>query len=291
MKKSKLILGLVLASALSTAITGCKKDDKKATAETVVSAEDNSTAESEFTSMFDVGDDFASTDSKRGANTILPNGAIVNFSDSDYNDGDGVECTIDFGPVKTSIPKGILCQDGRYRSGVLHISATKRYFLDGAVVSIWATDNDGYYAGNDGVNLTRVSGSITLTRLTQMSLKIDVDNAKATNDKGTVTWESSRTITKTVEAPGGIIGDQFTIEGNASGVNRNGEKFTVTIDVPLLKKVEAGCARTFVVGKITLTNLSSGKDIKIDYDPFNNMACDLTAKATINNKEYFYTVR
>jgi hypothetical protein len=98
--------------------------------------------------------------------------------------------------------------------------------------------------------------------------------------------QSSRTITKTLDPDAGILGDEFTITGNASGINRNGENFTVTIDVPLLKKVAMGCARTFVVGKITLKNDSSGKTIMIDYDPFNNQACDLTAKATINNKEY-----
>jgi hypothetical protein len=141
------------------------------------------------------------------------------------------------------------------------------------------------------VNLTKLSGSIKVTRLAESSLKVDVNNAKATNDKGSVAWQSTRTITKTVDAGAGIIGDQFEITGQASGINRNGENFTVTIDVPLLKKVEMGCARTFVKGKITLTNVSTGKNIKIDYDPFSNMACDLTAKATINGKEFFYTVR
>jgi hypothetical protein len=74
-------------------------------------------------------------------------------------------------------------------------------------------------------------------------------------------------------------------------VNRKGESFTVKVDVPLVKKVELGCARTFVKGKITLTNTSSGKTILIDYDPYNDQKCDLIAKATINGKEYFYTVR
>lgn len=283
---------MILASTLVLIFSGCAKERKNDTVETITSAEDNSTIESEFTSMFDVADDFSSNDSRtRASNTILPSGAVVTFQDSTYNDGDGVECTIDFGPLKTSVPKGILCQDGRYRSGKIHISSTKRYSVDGAVVTISANDNDSFFAGHDGVNLTRLTGTITLTRLTQTSLKIDVTNAKAFNNNGSVSWQSSRTITKTVDAGPGIIGDQFEVTGQASGTNRNGESFTVTIDVPLLKKVEMGCARTFVVGKITLTNVSTGKTLKIDYDPFNNKACDLTAKATINNKEFFYTVR
>jgi hypothetical protein len=292
MKKPRLILGLLLSSALGIAFTGCKKNEKQETAETIISAEDNSTVESEFTSLFDVADDFSSNDHRtRAGNTILPSGAIVIFQDSSYTDGDGVECSIDFGPLKSSSPKGTLCQDGRYRAGVIHITSTKRYFLDSAVVTISAGDNDNFYAGNDGVNLTKVSGTIMLSRLSQSSLKIDVTNAKATNDNGTVTWQSSRTITKTIDNGPGILDDQFTITGSGSGVNRNGESFTVTIDVPLQKIVQMGCARTFIVGKITLTNVTSGKKILIDYDPFSNQACDLVAKATINNKEYFFTVR
>jgi len=293
MKKSKLIPGFMLLAAIGVSFTACRKDkETTATAETIVSAEDNSTVESEFTSLFDVADDFSSNDSRtRGGNTILPSGAVVTFQDSSYTDGDGVECSIDFGPLKSSSPKGLLCQDGRFRAGVVHIASTKRYFLDSAVITITTSDADNYYAGNDGVNLTKLTGSIQLTRLTQESMRIDVTNAKAVNDKGTVAWQSSRTIKKTIDAGAGIIGDQFEITGQASGVNRNGESFTVTIDLPLLKKVELGCARTFIVGKITLTNVSTGKTIKIDYDPFNNQACDLTAKATINNKEFFYTVR
>jgi hypothetical protein len=163
--------------------------------------------------------------------------------------------------------------------------------MDSAEVTITAHDSDKYFGGSDGVNMTQLSGTIKLVRLSETALKIDVINAKAVNDKGSVAWQSTRTITKLVDNGPGILGDQFQITGSASGINRNNENFTVTIDVPLLKKVELGCARTFVKGKITLTNVSSGKTIMIDYDPFNNQACDLTAKATINNKEYFYTVR
>ncbi len=291
MKQNNFILSLTCILCVSVFITGCRKD-KNSTAETIVSAEDNSTAESEFTSLFDVADDFSSNDRRvRAGSTILPSGAVVTFQDSSYTDGDGVECSIDFGPLKTSSPKGILCLDGRYRAGVIHITSNKRYFLDSAVVIISASEGDKFYAGNDGVSLTQISGSMQISRLTSSSVRIDVTNAKAVNDKGSVAWQSTRTIDKLIDAGPGILGDHFQITGEASGVNRNGESFTVKIDVPLLKKVEIGCARTFVKGKITLSNVSSGKTISIDYDPYNNEICDLVAKATINGKEYFYFVR
>lgn len=291
MKKLNLSITLTFMAIAMVSVTGCRKDSKDTT-ETIVSAEDNSTAENEFTSLFDVADDFSSNDTRtRGGSSILPSGAVVTFQDSLFTDGDGVECTIDFGAIKNTIPRGTICQDGRFRAGKIHLSLTKRYFLDSAQVTITANDSDNFYGGSDGVNMTKLTGSIVLTRLTVNTIKIDVTNAKAVNDKGTVTWMSTRTITKLVDNGPGILGDQFQVTGSASGTNRNNENFTVTIDEPLIKKVEMGCARTFVKGKITLTNLSSGKTLKIDYDPYNNQACDLTAKVTINNKEYFFSVR
>lgn len=291
MKSVFLTYSIALMAGISVLTVSCRKDTQD-TLETIESAEDNSTAENEFTSLFDVADDFSSNDSRtRTGNTILPSGAVVNFSDSTFSDGDGVECTIDFGPLKSSTPKGILCNDGRYRAGVVHLSISKRYLQDSSVVEISAGDADNFYAGSDGVNLTKLTGTLKVTRTSASSLRIEVINARAINDKGTVSWQSVRNITKTLDNGAGILGDQFEVTGQASGVNRNGEDFTVTIDVPLVKKVEMGCARTFVKGKITLTNASSGKTIKIDYDPFNDGRCDLTAKATINNKEYYYSVR
>ncbi len=291
MKKLNLSVAFMFLAVASVSLTSCRKD-KNETAETIVSAEDNATAENEFTSLFDVADDFSSNDARtRAGNTILPSGAVVTFQDSSFMDGDGVECTIDFGPLKTSVPKGTLCQDGRFRAGKIHLSITKRYFMDSAQVTITADENDNFFGGSDGVNMTKLTGSIVLTRMSETSIKIDVSNARAINDKGTVSWQSTRTITKLLDNGPGILGDQFQVTGSASGINRNNENFTVNIDEPLLKKVEMGCARTFVKGKITLTNTSSGKTLKIDYDPFNNQACDLSAKVTINNKEYFFTVR
>lgn len=269
----------------------CRKDTKE-TLETITSAEDNSTAENEFTSLFDVADDVASNDTRtRAGNTILPSGAVVTFTDSSYLDGDGVDFIIDFGPVKAVAPRGLLCNDGRYRAGKIRFTSTNRYGVVGAVFTAETTPSDGYYGGSDGSNMTQLIGVLTITRATVNSLNIKVTNASAINSNGTVYWQSDRTITKTVDNGPGLIGDEFDIIGTASGINRKGENFTLVIDQALHKKIEAGCARTFISGKITLTNTSSGKTIKVDYDPNNDQKCDLLAKATINNKEYLFYVR
>jgi len=55
---------LILSAALMLSIllfTGCKKN-KQELLDTIVSAEDNSTIENEFISLFDLGDDFSTND-------------------------------------------------------------------------------------------------------------------------------------------------------------------------------------------------------------------------------------
>jgi hypothetical protein len=89
----------------------------------------------------------------------------------------------------------------------------------------------------------------------------------------------------------GILGDEYSITGNDSGVNRKGESFEVNITEPLYKKIQMGCARTFTQGVLDIINVSNQEKIKLDYDPYNNNACDLIAKATIRSKEFIFTVR
>jgi hypothetical protein len=290
MKNSKLMLGLAVFAVIFIMFS-CSKD-KLEVLETITSAEDNSTVESEFSAAFDLGDDVSSTDGrlKKGGTAILPNGAVFTITDSLFTDGDGKEFNINFGPLGTTAPLGKLCGDGRYRAGKIHFTLSAPYLNVGSVLTINIAESDNYFGG-DGTQMTQISGKKVITRTAINKLTVQVIDGKAINDKGTVTWNADRVITKTLDSGPGLIGDIFEITGNASGINRHGDPFTVTIDLPLKKKVESGCAQTFVKGKLTLKNTATNKEILIDYDPYNNEACDRVAKATINGKERIYTVR
>ena len=286
----KLILITVLAILPALFMISCKKE--KLTLDTIISAEDNSTAESEFSSAFDLGDDVATNEGrlKKAGSTILPSGAILTLTDSLFTDGDGKEFSIDFGPLGSKMPFGLLCGDGKYRAGKVHFSLSATYLNVGSILTITIDESDNYYGGN-GAEMTKISGIKVITRTQSNQYTVSVTNGKAVNDKGTVTWASNRTVTRTYDAGPGLMGDIFEVSGSASGTNRNGEDFTVTIDLPLKKKIQIGCSNTFIKGKLTLKNIDNNKEIKIDYDPYINEACDKTAKATINGKDHFYNVR
>jgi hypothetical protein len=286
MKISKMLC--VVAVLSSAFLFSCRKEKL----ETITSAEDNSTAESEFTAAFDLGDDVASGDSrfKKSSSTILPSGAVLTVTDSLFTDGDPKEFFIDFGAKGSTAPFGLLCGDGRYRAGKIHFTLTGPYLTVGSVLTINIDDADQYFSGN-GAEMTQITGKKVITRTQTNQFTVDVTNGKAINDKGTITWQANRTITKITDAGPGLVGDVFEIIGTASGTNRNGEAFTVDITVPLKKKIQIGCANTFVKGKLTLKNTDTSKEINVDYDPFNDEACDKTAQATINGKKFTYTVR
>ncbi|MFM9944421.1 MAG: hypothetical protein ACKVQB_04240 [Bacteroidia bacterium] len=289
MNLKKLMLGVAVFATMF--MTSCRKDRLEAL-ETITSAEDNSTAESEFTAAFDVGDDVAANDGrlKKAGTSILPSGAVLTITDSSFTDGDGKEFNVDFGSLGTTAPFGKLCGDGRYRAGKINFTLSAPYLSMGSILTITISENDKFFGGN-GAEMTQISGTKVITRTMANQFTVAVSNGKATNDKGTVTWAANRTITRITDAGPGLLGDVFEITGSASGTNRKGEAFTVTIALPLKKKVEIGCAQTFVKGKLTLKNTDSGKEIMVDYDPFGNEACDRTAKATINGKDHIYTVR
>jgi hypothetical protein len=284
--KNVFLLALILLMLHS-----CRKD-ARITKDSIVSAEDNSTLETEFSSMYTVVEDFVSNDRRiRTGNFLLPSGAIVTFKDSSFTDGNGIECTIDFGHLKTSDPKGVFCNDGRYRAGKLHLKTNKRFFQDSFVCEMWTDVNDGFHAGNDGFNLSEISGKTTLVKINNNTFTFKVENASIVNENGLCKWQSDRVITKKLDNGPGVLGDEFEITGEASGTNRKGEAFKVTIDKPLYRKILMGCARTFVDGKVTITNTVTNRKIEIDYNPYNDGACDLIAKATIRRKEFIFTVR
>lgn len=286
MKKSYIFLGAaaMLLLAGGALFQGCTaaKDAK----ENIQAAEDFSSSENALASAFDVSDDVASTDnrSKKGGSTILPSGAVLNWIDTSFTDGDPVEFNIDFGSLGATPSYGTLCGDGKYRAGVVHITLTKRYTEVGAKLTVKAEDADNYYVG-DGTNMFKLTGTLDVERTAQESVTLTTTSCTIKDLLSqTRTFSGTKTITRTAgSSTPGIWGDEYTITGNGSGTTKNGDSYTWNITTPLLKKLQTGCAKTFTVGVIEIKNTSANQSLKLDFDPFQNGACDKTARAIIGN--------
>jgi hypothetical protein len=112
------------------------------------------------------------------------------------------------------------------------------------------------------------------------------------SDGKTATNKGTRNVTKiSGQSTAGVWGDEYEVTGSGSGVNREGDAYTWRVTTPLLKRLQLGCARTFVKGVISVKNEDAGRSLDVDFDPYNNAACDRTAKAITGNRSIIFTVR
>lgn len=280
---------LILIAGSLTWFTAC--DKIRETKQTISSAEDFANSESEFTAAFDVSDDLNSTDFKlRSSHAgILPSGAIFTWLDSSFTDGNGVAYELDFGPLGTTAPYGRECNDGKFRAGKFRFTLDKRYSQIGATGKLIIADSGNYYSG-DGVVMTKLSGLLSITRTATNKVTVEVSNGKAERNSKTWLFYGTRFIENTNPGGPGIIGDEFTVNGSGGGTNKDGVNYTWLVKEDLIKKIEKGCANTFIKGVLEITN-DNGGYISVDFDPKKDGACDRLARATINGKTFDFMVK
>lgn len=283
--------------ALGLIFTSCrKKEEVKETVESVQAAEDNGMIESEFDNAKDASDAEAGATSGVKRTTgirrvimVLPqDSAKTSVVVSDSGSYKKIEINYGNDPVA--------CNDGKYRKGsIIYRVDTAFYKTTNAKASMTLVN---YYAGWNKNNLTQFTGKRELTNngpntSGQPQFTLSVTGASAITSSGTISWTSTRVITKTAgyTTPLNIWDDEYSVTGTASGTNRNGEAFTVNITTPLYKKVKLGCASTFVTGIWTLTVTSSSKTMTLNYDAYGDGACDKVAKVTINGNDRIVTVQ
>lgn len=268
----------------------------------ITSAQDFSSAETQFSGAFDISDDINQSDGKikKGSSTILPSGAVFTWVDSSYTDGNGIEYILDFGAVGSSVPYGMLCQDGKYRAGKLRIKVSAPYLQIGTAVKIIASDadnGDSYYSG-DGTNMVRVEGTMSITRTAEQELTVNINDGVVYKELNKMTpgksakFNGTKVIkrTKGASTPG-LLGDEYEISGSGGGTNMDGDDYTWAITTPLIKRIEVGCAKTFVIGVIEIKNVSASNSLQVDFDAYKNGACDNVAKAIIGSREIIFVVK
>ncbi len=276
----KLIRLLPIFLILPLLFTSCKKD----ATESIQSAEDNAAIETEYSEIYDVVTDYVSNADRTGKTDdyILPNGANVYFNDTTFDDGDGVDLTLDYGLLNNgSASQGVACRDGRYRAGKIHISMDKRW-RDSPTVNVSISSSDDYYVG-DGSKMYKVTGLKTISKTSATSYAVEVTNATMQRDNGTISWNSSRAVNLSHDAGPGWYNDEYEISGSANGTNANGTTFTVLTQTPLKKRLSLGCLSTFISGKLLLTN-SGSNVLEVNYDSYNDEVCDKAITVTYNGK-------
>jgi hypothetical protein len=269
-----------------TLIVSCKDNTVDPAEGNIQSSKDNALAEGEFSSIFSFVDSqgevsFSSlTESSKNPgiaidlkakSELLPDCAQVNFDTATKT------LTIDFGTENCK------CKDGLWRRGKIIAVFNGKYPTVGANVTI---SLDNFY-----VEDMKVFGTKTVTVLGLHKVNIKVANAGIVTPTKTIEWNCDRTIEKIWGqlTPKIAFDDEYRITGNASGVNREGVAFTVTIDTPLIKKVSC-LLKDFVSGVLTIQN-DKGDVLSVDYNANGDEACNKLAKVTVNGETKIITLR
>jgi|GEM_PF-1000209 len=267
-------------------LNGCKKNPTSPVSENIKSSEDNAMVDGEFTTIYSMTDsqkdevlNAVNRESKGSGiqeitvnkSALLPACATVTF------DTTTKKCVIDFGAVNCK------CQDDLWRRGKIIITF---FGVKGQANWGYTVTLDNYY-----VQDMSVYGTKTVTFLNLNKVNILVKDAGIVTTTGTIKWNCDRTIEKLWGqlTPKNIWDDEYSITGNASGVNREGTAFTVNIEKALKKKVICQ-KKDFVSGIITIAN-DKGNTLTVDYDANGDEGCNKLAKVTVNGTTKIITLR
>lgn len=270
-------LALTLAAGFFSA---CKKDDSGTVQQVLDSAKDNSDAENEFSAIFRYMDDRHKNASGKtsGTDSLLPACANVQIVQDQNNPVHWI-ITVNFGSTNC------LCQDGALRRGALVGDYYGSWAND---TTHWTVTTQNYY-----VNEVRVDGLKTVTYLGNSTghrrYRTLVNNAVLTYPDGTsATWSSDRITAFTAgdNTPLNLADDEFDVTGNANGVNRKGDAYTVTVATPLHYRMAcllSGSTRHFVSGVLDIS--SGGNTLRLNYDPSppGGAPCDRKVTVQWNN--------
>ena len=242
MKNSQLLIISLLILGLSLMITSCNKDEEEVVNDnsTVYSAD--AVAESLFEDVSQVSDEAYAlkTTEKKSTNSVISECAIITISltDSPYT------MTIDFGSTNC------LCNDGRYRRGIINVSFTGAYREQGTIIT-YTFDN--YFVDNNQVEGTKTVTNMGLNNNGNIYYDIQVTGfIHLANNEGIITWDASKER-EWIEGSETILNlsdDVYLITGSVNGIRPGGKTWTREITTPL--RVEIGC-RWIVSGTMEIT--------------------------------------
>ncbi|MCC7302370.1 MAG: hypothetical protein IT233_06990 [Bacteroidia bacterium] len=259
-----LIAGLFLLGS-------CKREELDTE---TVSTTDNALCESEFLRIFPEANGIAI--GEEGVQRVVPGFSVFSVCPNDsVNPAD----TLDGFPVTLFLDFGTGCvgNDGKTRKGMIRCIFMNPY--DGADDTV-NISLDNYY-----VNDIHYEGTVQVIRSTN-SFTQTVSNGRCTKSGWEILWSSTRTCTwvSGQNTPSDPNDDIFEFTGNASGTNREGKTFDVTITSPLVRGKH--CA---YITKGTLDITPEGKKTRtVD---FGNGACDNKATLTINGNTFQFNLQ
>ena len=262
-------LPMIAAFALLT-LAACRKDKDETVDLDYTSASDNARAEDAFSDMLTEVDKAVDANGLRGTDDDCD--PVVTFDTL----SSPRTITVDFGGVNCT------ANNGRQRRGRILVSYTGRYRDAGTVITITPDD---YYVNDNHVQGTKTVTNLGLNSDGHLHYSVVVNGSlTAADGSWTSTHQANRTRTW-IEGEGtqNIFDDVYLITGGGSGVNRNGNAYTVSITSAL--RVQVGCP-FITAGSVDVT--PENKPTRtINYG---NGSCDGILTVTVNGQSFTFTI-
>ena len=238
-------------------MTACQEESEnpnQLTGGDVILAENEAVAESTFEDIDDIA--------YESLLLFESGGRIAESEDSPIrcatktHDTENKVITIDYG-------EGCIGKHGRERKGKIIINYTDRKFVPGAVHVITF---ENFYVDGKKVEGTRTRTNISASEDDYLRFRIELSEGKVTWEDGSFVTRDADWETTRVRTPN-PINDERVRTGSASGVNKEGLYYTVTITKAIVWK--RGCLpvkRIMIpVEGIKVKEFEDGTSISIDY--------------------------
>lgn len=256
----------ILITAITVTFTSCKKETPDTETQSAV---DNNICETEFSKSMTTINSFAIKEN--GIKSMLSGRSSGPVVTTDTTNGFPRTMTIDYG---TGVYDSI---DHKTRKGqiICYFSNYWRYVNSFVKVNLINYSVNGNTYACDSMKITH-SGTNAYTH--------QVFKGKCTNANWSLQWETLRTFEQTAGA-GDLdpYNDVFKLNGNSSGVNRDGKSYTVNVTSPIVKRSSCSWVES---GRLDIT--PQGLAVRtVDYG---NGTCDNQATLTINGNTFTFTM-
>lgn len=276
----RIVVYSILVLSLVLSISSCKKrQDNRST----TTSQDNAAAEAGFDDLYKVTESaIKDNDLEKSAmsfSSIYGNCATVTITPPLPDTTFPKTITIDFGTTN--------CQDsyGVERRGVITAEITGKYRDVGTSIIITPSN---YFLNDNKIEGTKTVQNLGPNADQNTEFSVEISNGKVTYTDGKyTTYESSRirewVIGESTEGLLGVLDDEYDITGTASGVDRNGRSYDMTITSPLRVAVLCKWVKQGILE-------IQPEDLYLRKVDFGNGDCDATVSVEINGKVYHFVM-
>jgi len=194
--KRNIFISLVI---LTTAMAGCKEDNLIEVSINSKSTEVSLSLLTEVLSTFDIISDLSSSNVLflKKDQSLLPNGLIINYIDTTFQDGNGLKIELDFGGLGEE-PHGQLCKDNKYREGKMMVAINRPMSQLDAKLEVSFSEEFPYYTGN-GKKMTKLVGQMALLRKSETEITFSIKELKTSLVETTKNIKDQATKVKITE--------------------------------------------------------------------------------------------